>query len=167
MSSSAQIGLGIALKYRPAGSTSGTAFTALGTVMKITPGGVTVGEVESTLLSSTWKTYVPTIPEGEAGSMVRIDKGDTSIISTFRTAISTYPVPTYTFQTLYQDGSYDLFDGFCKSYKPDDYEPEGLMGAQIDLRLNSAPVYYPPPARPPECPNGCQQTELRQQAGQA
>ena len=143
--SNGQIGLGIRLGYQPVASPANTAFTNLGTVMKITPGGITVGEVESTVLSSTFKTYIPTIPEGEAGFQVRLDKGDTSIINTFRSAIANYPVPTYTWQVLYQDGSSDTFEAFPKSFKPDDYEPEGLMMASIDLRLNSAPVFHPAP----------------------
>jgi hypothetical protein len=99
--------------------------------------GITVGETESTLLASTFKPYVSTLPEGEASLTLQFDNTDASMIA-FRLLMKAAPVPTLAWQVTYQDGAVDTFLGFPKSFKVTGVENETRVTATVDIRLTTA-----------------------------
>jgi hypothetical protein len=117
--------------------TGSIVYTPLATVISVDGPGITVGEVDDTLLSSTFKPYVSTLPEGEGSLTVRHNSSDVGIIE-FRSLVKAAPVPVLAWEITYQDGAIDTFLAFPKGYKVTGVQNETRVTATIDLRLTTA-----------------------------
>ena len=144
---SARTGINIKIGYQPVGSPANTVFTFLGTVMSLSAPKISVGEAEATLLTSQIKDYVATLPEAEAGFKLRLDPGDLGVIA-IKAMLNNPPVLKQTWQILYPDASSQVFDGFPKSWEPDEYTQENVLMATVGIRCTSTIKENPAPAGP-------------------
>jgi hypothetical protein len=113
-------------------------FATIGLCMSVEP-SVDVGEVEATILSSTWKPYLSTIGEGECTFTLRHATGDAQVVALL--AMLTPPVPTVHWLVTFQDGGSAAFDGFIKGYKITGVENESIVDAEVPIRITALPVF--------------------------
>lgn len=135
-----QVGRGTTITWTPGGG-SAVSFLSL---VSVTPMAPTVGEVEATLLSSTFKPYLPTIPEGEGSFKVQHWDGDAgceALMSATRQA----PVPTGVFLITFPSAATLSFPGFPKKYAIAETANEELITADVDFRATGPATYTPPP----------------------
>lgn len=128
--SDAQIGAGTTLAYR----TKANVTVPIGTIQDLDGPSVTVGEVETTRLSSTFKPYSPTIPEGEGSFTVQHNAGDPGV-QALRAMVSAPPIPIVTWIVTYADGYVDEFPGFSKGYQIQSVENESVITATVPIRM--------------------------------
>jgi hypothetical protein len=134
-----QLGRGATLAYK---TTSGGTFNTIGNVVSVEGPNITVGEVEATILTSTFKPYLPTLPEGEVTLNVR-HIGFDPAVQALRAMVATAPVPVLYWMLTYEDTSTDAFQGFPKGYSISGIENETIVDASIPIRLTTAvtPTY--------------------------
>ena len=135
-----QTGAGTTLAY--ALKSAPTTFLPIGTIQDLDGPAVTVGEVENKKLSSTFKPYAATTPEGTASFTVQHLSYDAAVIA-LRGAVNTRPVPTFVWKVTYPDGGTDVFDGFPKGYSISGVENETIIVADIEIRILTSPFITP------------------------
>ena len=133
-------GQGTTLSLTPKVS-SGTP-TAIAVLKLVSMDGpnVTRGEVEATVLSSTFKPYKPTLPEGEGSWTVQYNSLDPACTA-LAAAATASPAPFYTAVITYQDGGTETFDCFPKGFSITGVENESIVNATVPFRMVSAPVF--------------------------
>jgi hypothetical protein len=113
-------------------------FATVGLCMSVEP-AFDIGEVEATILSSTWKPFLATIGEGEATFNLRHATNDPQVI--VLQGMLTPPVPTVHWIITFQDGGTLAFDGFIKGYKITGVENESIVDAEVPIRITTQPVF--------------------------
>lgn len=113
-------------------------FVNVGTIKSIDGPNITVGEVDATILSSTFKPYLPTLPEGEG--TFNIQHMNTDTVCTKLQSLTTVPVPTVTAKITWNDGYATTFNFFSKGYSISGVENEDIVMAAIPFRMLTAPV---------------------------
>lgn len=136
-----QIGLGTTLGYAFAADST---YASVGDIIDLDGPSITVGEVEAKKLSSTFKPFLPTIPEGEASFTIQHNSGNAQM-QTLRNACKVAPVPFISFKVTYPDGGFDVFPGFLKGYKVAKVSTEELITAELMIRI-TGPVVSTYPA---------------------
>lgn len=126
-----------------AGTTLAISATAIGQVFNIGLDGWAVGEVETTDLGDSWKTFLPTIPEGGTVSFdLHYDPGVASIASV-TTLMTTPSVVPFTL-TLNDTGDATYaFNGFFTEFSLSGIEVEGVMSAACSIRI-TGPITITP-----------------------
>jgi len=121
-----------------AGATLAISATPIGQIFNIGLDGWTVGEVETTDLGDSWKTFLPTIAEGGTVSFdLHYDPATATIASV--TTLMTTPavVPfTLTFNDT-GDATYG-FSGFFTEFALSGVEVEGVVSASCKIRTTGA-----------------------------
>jgi hypothetical protein len=118
-------------------------YLPIATVISIDGPGITVGKVEGTLLSSTFKPYINTLPEGEVSLTIEFDNADPAVIA-FRALIKNAPVPELAFQLIYQDLYIDTFLALPGGFQVQGIENETRVTATLPLTLNTPPATTAP-----------------------
>lgn len=126
------VGRGVALAVKAPGD---SAFVPLTEVFSIKGPNISIGEAECSTLASTFRPYLPTIPEGEASLSARFDAADTGV-QKLKT-LTTVPIPICEFQITYVDGYIDTFSGFLKSFELDTIENESVINVNCSLRMTT------------------------------
>ncbi len=114
-------------------ATGDSAFVNIGNITNIDGPNITVGEVETTDLTSTFKPYQPTIKEGELSFDLQHSYGDAGV--TKIKTLLTVPIPTVHHQITYSDGYIDTWDGFFKAYSITGIENETIIMANVSVRM--------------------------------
>lgn len=133
-----QVGRGTTIGWTPTGG-SATAFLSM---VNVTPPGASVGETENVLMSSTFKPFVPTIPEGEGSFKVQHWDNDPGCVA-MQTACAVAPVPMGVFLITLPSGATLSFPGFPKGYKVDEISNEEIITAEVDYRRTGVGTYTP------------------------
>jgi len=126
----------------PATSTTTTATTyILNNITNVDGPNVTIGEVETTVLSSTFKPYVPTLPEGEMTVTAQFITGDPALQAIRQMVASGVSVPTVPWTITYplEPGltvaATDTFPGFVKGFPITGHENETVPTVAISIRI--------------------------------
>lgn len=135
-----QLGRGATLTITPL-TTGATAIATL-SLVSITPPAPTVGEVENTLLSTTFKPYLATLPEGEGSFKLQHWDGDPGCVA-LQTAVAVAPIPSFNFLLTLMSGATLAWTGYPKKYAIDEIENEGIVMAEVDYRQNTVAIYTP------------------------
>jgi hypothetical protein len=129
-----QVGVGTKLGYKLA--SGGSSYLPVGTLITLSP-SYSVGEVENVILASTFKPYLPTLPEAEMDFTVQHIDGDPAVkallVLLFAPAIVFWQITAPDLSTV-------AFQGFLKSYSPS-YENESIVEADCSLRITTVPVF--------------------------
>lgn len=135
--------------YIAAGSTiaykygSASTYTPVAFVLTITPPEPTYGEAETTTLTSTAKTFLPTILEaGEVSFTVQHVTADASI-AFCEAQVTTGPPAIGSWKITYKDTGTDVFNAFVKSYAAQEAEVEVVQEAQVTLKITGVIVNTP------------------------
>ena len=137
-----QVGRGTTITFTPSSGTgSGTAENFL-SLVSISPPGSDVGEVETTLMSSTFEPYTPTIPSAEGEIKVQHWDNDPGCIG-IQTACAQAPVPSGTFLITMPSGATLSFPGFPKGYQIDEIQNKEVITATIPFRRTGVGTYTP------------------------
>lgn len=124
---------------------SGTiAYLPLASLISVDGPGITVGKVEGTLLSSTFKPYINTLPEGEVTLTLQHDGIDAGVTA-LRGIVKNAPVVAIAIQITYQDGYIDTFIALPGGYQIQGIENETRVTATLPLTLIT-PITTTPPA---------------------
>lgn len=129
------IGAGTILAYSE-GTSGPFTYTPLTKVISVNP-NTTVGEVEDTVLSTTWGDYLPTIPEGECGFVLRFRPGDAGVKKIQEWTLTPEIVH---WKLTYPDGSFETFDGFVKTGNKS-FENKVIVDLEVGMRVTGPPVY--------------------------
>lgn len=133
-STTSLLGRGTTLGYStttPAGT-----YTPLTNVKSVSP-NITLGEVENVVLSSTFKSYLSTLPEAECDLTIQHIPGDAGFIE-LMTLVTSGAIVHWQIKTT--DLSTVTFDGFLKGYNPT-FENEAIVEGDLSMRLTSMPVF--------------------------
>lgn len=136
-----QLGRGTTLSWTA--STSGATLVAFLSLQSVTPPGLAVGEVETTLMSSTFMPYLPTIPQGEGTFKVQHWDKDPGCVA-MQTAVAVAPVPTGTFLITFPSGATISIPGFPKGYAIQEVTNPELITAEIPYRQTGQWTYTEP-----------------------
>jgi hypothetical protein len=137
-STKTMLGKGATIGYSVASGAGPYTYTPLMKVQSINP-GLTVGEVEDTTLDSNFEAYLPTIPAGECGFVMRHRPGDAGVVLVLGWVLS----PTIVhWQVSSNDGSTLIFDGFVKGYTKT-FENKTIVDADVPMRIVTEPVFTP------------------------
>lgn len=134
-----QLGRGATISWTP---TAGT-LTAFASLLSITPPATSVGEVENLLLSSTFKGYLPTVPEGEGSFKVQHWDGDPGCVA-MQAACHATPTPLGVFLITFPSGATLSVPGFPKKYAIGETSNEGIIEADVEYRQTAVATYTPP-----------------------
>lgn len=105
-------------------------------VVSVNP-ALSVGEVEDTVLESDFETYLPTIPAGECGFVIRYRPGNAFVKKLIEWALT----PTIVhFKVTSPDGSYLTFDAFPKGFTKT-FENKTIIDADVPMRIVTKPVF--------------------------
>ncbi len=126
------VGRGVELAVKAPGD---SAFVTLTDVFSIKGPNISIGEAECSTLASTFKPYLPTIPEGEASLSARFDAASAGIQK--MKTLTTVPIPICDWQITYIDGYVDTFKGFLKSLELDTIENESVINVNSSLRMTT------------------------------
>jgi hypothetical protein len=130
-----QTGRGTTLSYSP---TSGGTLTLLALVTKVEP-SVTIGKVETTVLSSTFKPQIPTLAEGDATFTIKYASSDPGAI--LLRGMLTPPTPIGSWVITFQDLGTCTFPGFITGFKVTGVENESVVEAEVPITITGQPVW--------------------------
>src|SRR4051794_32248508 len=108
------VGKGTLFGYSVATGAGPYTYTNMALVVSISP-NITVGEAENVVLASTFKGYLPTLPEAECDFTVKYAFGDAGVAEIITLAGSGTVIH---WQIKTTDLSTIIFDGFLKSFNP-------------------------------------------------
>src|SRR3954467_13061433 len=129
------VGKGTILGYAT-GTTPPYTYTTMALVVSVSP-NLSLGETENIVLASTFKSYLATLPEGEADFTVQHAQGDpgvTEILSILQAGTIIH------WQIKTPDGATCSWDGFLKGYNPT-FENESVVLADCSMRMTTFPVF--------------------------
>jgi Lambda phage tail tube protein, TTP len=133
---SAFSGAGATLSYKIGGA---SVFTPVGQLVEFEEGGTSVDDIETTLLSSLAKSFIPSIPDsGDISLTVQQVPGDTTVAE-LRTLVNTPQVVAW--QIMYPDGttlptgSTETFAGYVNSYAPKGFVIGEAVTADIGIKI--------------------------------
>lgn len=98
---------------------------------------LSVGEVETTTLASTFKPYLPTLPEGEVTFNINYIGMDPSV-QALKSMLAVAPVPLANWLLTYEDAGTDAWKGFVKSFAVTGIENETVVSAAVSIRMTTA-----------------------------
>ena len=130
-----QLGRGTTLAYSLTLG-AGATFTPIGLLVSVDGPNTTVGEVETTVLASVIKPYLPTLPETEGTFNIQHNSANAGVIA-LRQMVKVAPVPIVQFQVTYPDNATDTFTGFAKGYSISGVENETVISAAVPFRATS------------------------------
>ena len=107
---------------------------------------ITVGEVDATVLSSVFKPYIPTLPEGECTFTCQFITGDPALKAVRQMLAAAPMVPTVSWVVTYPlergqlTAATDTFPGFIKGFPVTGNENETIPTVAIPIRLTGPVV---------------------------
>jgi hypothetical protein len=140
LKTTAMSGAGATLGYKIG---SGSTYTVIDQLIDFEEGGTEVDDIETTLLSSTTKTFIPSIPDpGDVTLTVFNIPGNTAIAA-LRGLINSPQVISW--QIMYPDGSSpttgstETFNGYLNSFAPKGFAIGEKMTADLGIKI-SGPI---------------------------
>jgi hypothetical protein len=130
-------GAGATLSYKIG---SASTFTNIAQLVDFEEGGTKVDDIETTLLSSTAKTFIPSIPDsGDITLTIYQVPGDPGDIQ-LRTLVNTPQVIAWQIQypdgTSPTTGSTETFSGYVNSYAPKGFAIGEKLTADIGIKIS-------------------------------
>ena len=141
--------IGYLTRFKIGNGGSPEVFTAVAEVTTLTPPSQVFGEIQTTHLSTpgATHTYRPTLADpGEVAMTLNYIPGGTEDAA----IRALFDRSTRNFEIEYPNGARVQFSGFARNFEPQAVELEGLLTANVTIRVSGKPTYIaaPPPAAP-------------------
>ena len=137
--------IGYLTRFKIGNGGSPEVFTAVAEVTTLTPPSQVFGEIQTTHLSTpgATHTYRPTLADpGEVALTLNYIPGGTEDAA----IRALFDRSTRNFEIEYPNGARVQFSGFARNFEPQAVELEGLLTANVTIRVSGKPTYIAAPA---------------------